>query len=118
MTKRVTYIADDGTEFKDECECFDYELSLKAKGFADSAFMLSSQGNPLPLVEYSYETVRFIIAKTQEAADFLYELADGKWFTPWHATTVKPGGWALMCEDEWVSMEELASAHQMLAKYF
>ena len=68
-----TYIADDGKRFDSEYECMEYEEKLRSNKFADSAFLFDQDGKKLPLTGDGFEQAYFIICKTEEAADYLYE---------------------------------------------
>ena len=73
---KVIYIADDGKQFDDKCECENYEWLLTHPHLKD-VLCFDENGNRLEnfMSEYTYEHTEKIIVPTDEAAKDLRELA-------------------------------------------
>ena len=89
------YLADDGTEFDYESDCYQYELELKTKTLTNDLFFLNSHHDVLPLTSAGYEQAIYVCANTEEAAQYLDELAAAVGLsTPWrYREGPRPGRW-------------------------
>lgn len=72
MTELHLYIAEDGTEFEDEKECFAYETEQSAKKLKGKVVLLDAQFRPIPLESLAdWDRAFFIFTKDVSA---LHEL--------------------------------------------
>lgn len=72
MTELHLYIAEDGTEFEDEQECYAYETEQSAKKLKGKVVLLDAQFRPIPLGSLAdWDKTFFIFAKDVSA---LHEL--------------------------------------------
>lgn len=85
MRELHLYIADDGTEFEDEQECYAYETEQSAKKLKGKVVLLDEQFRPIPLESLAdWDKTFFIFAKDVSA---LHELR-GVW--DWDLTGLCP----------------------------
>lgn len=116
-TKTVrTYYADDGTEFDNFIDCFDYENQDKYKEFENTALIFHEFGHQMPLNSNNFKHAAYIKAVTNEAAQFMAKTFK-KFHTPWNTNSyddlndnypITAGGWAYK-GDRWISTTELQS---------
>lgn len=72
MRELHLYIAEDGTEFEDEQECYAYETEQSAKKLKGKVVLLDEEFRPIPLGSLAdWDKTFFIFAKDVSA---LYEL--------------------------------------------
>ena len=95
MTHVEYFEADDGTMFDDEFDCYQYELELRAKTLTTDLFFFDSHHNALPLTRLGYEDSYYVCVNTEEASEYLNDLAG---FTgqcpPWGSNNEpRPGKW-------------------------
>jgi hypothetical protein len=90
---RTVYIADDGKEFADEFECYDYEWKLNHQGLNEVEFY-DKDGKRLENImsEETYCKTVKIIAPTERAAYDLRKLGDYTGFCCYKDITC-PGEW-------------------------
>lgn len=60
MKEIIKYIADDGTIFEDEDECFEYELNLKIANLKNRIRLFDDKKTELPLSADSLESYYYI----------------------------------------------------------
>lgn len=92
MKTITTYIADDGKEFKERHLCEAYEAKIRANKFKDVALLFDSNGTPLPLTDQSFGRIKFIVAKTDEAAQYMFDEFGPSWLMPWEYSTKPTAG--------------------------
>ena len=68
MIERITYIADDGTEFDDEDECLAYEAELNFGAFKDHVFLFNSVRSPLSFSLDNFEASYYVVINDDSAA--------------------------------------------------
>lgn len=73
MRVETTYIADDGTTFKTELECEEYEANLRVNKFKDAVILLDYKGAPLPISEIGFMNAHIVLCKTNEAANYVQD---------------------------------------------
>ena len=75
MTELHLYVADDGTEFKDEEECLRHEAECRAQELKGQVALLDGNFRLLPLSDLSqWENARFIYAKDIQALRALSDI--------------------------------------------
>lgn len=76
MTEVVKYVADDGTEFDDECDCREYEWQQSVEGaeytLLNGNFTVLDNGN-----NHSYDDAEYIFIPNLRAVKQLYNAWDG-----------------------------------------
>ena len=78
---RVTYIADDGTEFESEKECRDYELKTAdffeecayVRAYDDDGDVIDFRNYDMECMENAFQDISFIQFHTQKAIDLFME---------------------------------------------
>lgn len=121
MRKEIIYYADDGTKFDDEYECEEYEQKIKSNKFKDTALLFDEYGKRLYLTSDGYESAVYIVCKTSEAAEFIYEQMGHSLYTPWDSYRATPcaGCWKWDNDvDKWVSVEELLKEAEDIVALF
>lgn len=74
MIECVCYIADDGTTFKDEDECIDYERGLMLKKYEHDIHMWDCNFRPIPITDpQPLDKVYYLTCDTAEAAGVMHE---------------------------------------------
>lgn len=114
MTTITTYIAEDGTKFSSEEEREEYENEQRAKEFADTAFLYDEEGNPLSVAAENYENAYYIVAASDEAAEFMAEVFSG-WVTPWDDLGAEAGCWVYDGHN-WRSADEILGMAEIIKK--
>lgn len=91
---KVVYIADDGTPFKDEVECKDYEwkTALKEKAQYVTFFLSIDEIAEDYLSEETYDQTEKIIVTNDIGIQFLQDLVEYKGFCSYEDIT-SPGIW-------------------------
>lgn len=75
MIECVCYIADDGTTFKDEDECYAYERSLELKKHEHDIHMWDGNFKPIPLTDPDLlDKVYYLTCDTAEAVETVFNL--------------------------------------------
>jgi hypothetical protein len=89
MKEITRYVADDGTIFEDEDECYEYELKLKIANLKDRVRLFDDTMTELPLtadsLEYYYYIAIYDIAAIEEIQSICED--DLGIYHPWHRTT-------------------------------
>ena len=68
--KEVTYwIAEDGTEFEDKCECEQYERQMILKEHKNDFVFYDFYQKPIPIEQATPDDICYILIKTPEAAE-------------------------------------------------
>lgn len=124
MEKIVKYIAFDGTEFDDDCECIQYELDLQVQQAGNELRMYDQDRNPTDDPELCY----YLFCATDNAAKVFMNLADSFGiFVPeeWDGDSKTPtaGAWVWQ-HSTWVGydlirdhlMEEIERLDRMFAE--
>ena len=125
---RVVYIADDGTQFEDECECKEYEYVGKMNGKFPTTRFFNCRGK---LVEFIgtcefCENLYYFDVRTQEEAELLHQFfIDCGFDSPWkrrrwdEELTISIGYYFYDTEeDRWRNIEELYAAYQKVLNIF
>ena len=68
MTKKITYIAFDGSEFADEDECIDYENELNFRAFKDHVFLFDDERKLMPFSLANFEACFYVSINDDRAA--------------------------------------------------
>lgn len=72
MIECVCYIADDGTTFKDEDECRDYERMLELKKYERNIHMWDSSFQPIPVSDPdAIDKVYYLTCDTADAVEVM-----------------------------------------------
>lgn len=108
-----TYIAEDGTHFDTEWECADYESKLRMNAFKDTALLFDIHGQRLPLKEKNFEAAYYIKALTDEAAEYMAELASG-WENPWGRSKEAKAGFWVYIGDEWTPAKTILDMAEII----
>lgn len=103
MQVKTTYIADDGREFDDEQECYEYEADLAREAIQDSVFFFNDTGNRLPLTREGMSEAYFVVSKSADASRQASELFEG-YNNPFDITC-NTGIWYY--DDNWRSADDL-----------
>lgn len=79
MIKRITYIANDGTEFDNEFDCKEYEIGRSS----DSLVLLDINYKPLDIADY--EDAIYVIIRDEKAIKVLKKVCKEQGFfcSPW-----------------------------------
>ena len=67
MTEYTMYVAFDGEEFYDECDCLAYERKMQATNFEGEIFFYGADRKPIPLDIADLDDVYFVNIKTEKA---------------------------------------------------
>jgi len=102
----TTYIANDGTEFHTQIDCVEYEEKQRDKEFKNTAFLFNQYGEQLKITGMGFEQANFILAKTDEAAQYLFDKFSG-YITPWDRgnNAIVAGCWFFDGQD-WIPVRE------------
>ncbi len=118
MKKVVKWIAEDGTKFDNEDECYYYEREIKAKKIENEFLMLDFDGQPVKNPFGDFDKVGYIFVKTYDAGDFLYEELAQNYCTPWDDYESRTGAWFYEGEsDRWISLQEVTNWLEDFKKY-
>lgn len=83
MIKRVYYIADDGTTFEDEDECYKYERDLVLKKCERDIHMWDCNFQPISITDpQALDKVFYLTCDTVDAVDIMSD-----WFEDMHCSS-------------------------------
>lgn len=73
MIERVSYIADDGTAFEDEDECYEYERTLMLKKYEHDIHMWNCEFQPIPITDsQALDKAYYLTCDTAEAVEVMH----------------------------------------------
>lgn len=70
------YKAEDGTLFKDACECEEYERKCTVARVKGSLIWLNADKEVVPLEDLDFDPVFYFKATSKEAIDFMYQILE------------------------------------------
>lgn len=76
MTEYTKYVAFDGEEFDNECDCLAYERKMQAINFEGEIFFYDINGKPIPLYTEDLNKIFFIDIKTEKACQWFIDSCD------------------------------------------
>lgn len=109
MRTIITYVAEDGKQFRDEDECLAYETELRNAKFAANITFFDSDGKTLSLSEDGFLSAKFILCRTKEATQFLQDEYGPNYYTPWDDNPIEAGCWVkddLFDDNNWRPVED------------
>lgn len=85
MIECVCYIANDGTTFKDEDECYEYERNLMLKKYEHDIHMWDSEFQPIPITDsQALDKVYYLTCDTAEAVEAMNDWFESTGYSsPW-----------------------------------
>ena len=72
----IIYKANDGTLFKDACECEEYERKTDVAKVKNSLTWLNADKEVVPLEDLDFDPVFYFKATSKEAIDFMYKVLE------------------------------------------
>lgn len=111
MRTKLIFIADDGTKFDCEEDCFRYEQDMNQRELEGSIFFFDCDGDPLPLSVSGLQKAYLIISKSKKASQVACKIFDDGYSHPFGEE--KEGTWCYMNE-EWMPVNVLFAITDMI----
>ncbi len=118
MTKKVTFIADDGTVFDDEYDCIRYEEKFRFNEFKDSILFFNEKGNELPVGSDYFDKCYYFICKTDESAAYLYQELMNDYDLPWPIKNYSHAGAWMWYNEKWIEIKEFLKTAKIAEKIY
>ena len=118
MYEIIKYYAEDGTEFEDEDECYEYEQDLACRSYDDKILILDKDFDKIENYIVNFGEACLIYIRTDEAGKWLKNELDNYGWCLGSSLPECKGIWYWEeRRDAWVSLEDIKEFVSDIEKY-